>query len=29
MLNGMVTVSLPTLAVDLGLGPDVLLWYVL
>lgn len=26
LLNGLVTVSLPTLAIDLGLGPDVLLW---
>lgn len=27
MLNGIVTVGLPTLAVDLDLGPDLLFWY--
>ncbi|KZF26937.1 integral membrane protein [Xylona heveae TC161] len=26
MLNGMITVSLPTLAIDLGIGPDLLFW---
>ena len=27
MLNGIVTVSLPTLAIDLDLGTDLLFWY--
>jgi hypothetical protein len=29
MLNGVVTVALPSIAKELNLGPDVLLWYAL